>query len=313
VLVVGDTIIDEYYYVGPMAKSAKENVIATKYLSEERFAGGVLAAANHCAGLCGRVDLVTCLGSRDSHEGFIRGRLKPNVRPRIFYRDDAPTVLKRRYVEDSYKRKLFEVCFLEQGPLAAEDERRVCDHLDDVLPDYDLVLVTDFGHGFIGPRMIETLCRKSRFLAVNAQTNSANVGYNLVTKYPRADYISIDDPEARLAAQDPHSAIEHVIRRLGERVDCTKFAITHGNHGCYVQAAGEGLIKIPAFTTRVLDTVGAGDAFLAVSSPCVAAGMPIEWAGVLGNAAGAMKVGIVGHRSSVEKVPLLRSLSALLK
>ena len=45
VLVVGDTIIDEYHYVVPMAKSPKENVIATRYVSEEQFAGGVLAAA----------------------------------------------------------------------------------------------------------------------------------------------------------------------------------------------------------------------------------------------------------------------------
>ena len=39
----------------------------------------------------------------------------------------------------------------------------------------------------------------------------------------------------------------------------------------------------------------------------------MQIAGVIGNAVGAMKVGIVGHRSSVEKVPLMKFLTALLK
>lgn len=313
VLFVGDVIIDEYHYVLPMAKTPKENLVATRYISEERFAGGVLAAANHTAGLCDRVDLVTCLGAKESHEGFVRGHLKPNVGVRLFVRDDAPTVVKRRFVEESYKRKLFEVCFLEPEPLPAALEESVCEYLETVLPNYDLVVVTDFGHGLIGPAMIRTLCAGSRFLAVNVQTNSANMGYNLVTKYPRADYISVDAPEARLAAQEPRADLVHVVERLRARVDCGKMAITHGNHGCLMYGDGGEVTRIPAFTTRVLDTVGAGDAFLAVSAPCVAAGLPFEWSGVLGNAAGALKVGIVGHRSSIEKVPLLKTVDALLK
>jgi hypothetical protein len=39
----------------------------------------------------------------------------------------------------------------------------------------------------------------------------------------------------------------------------------------------------------------------------------METVGFIGNAVGAMKVAIVGHRSSVEKVPLIKFLNALLK
>jgi sugar/nucleoside kinase (ribokinase family) len=59
--------------------------------------------------------------------------------------------------------------------------------------------------------------------------------------------------------------------------------------------------------------MGAGDAFLAVTSPLVAAGGDMDLVGFVGNAVGAMKVGIVGHRQSVEKIPLLKYLTALLK
>jgi sugar/nucleoside kinase (ribokinase family) len=89
--------------------------------------------------------------------------------------------------------------------------------------------------------------------------------------------------------------------------------ITRGNHGCMAYSRKDGFCKIPALTSNVLDTVGAGDAFLSVSSPCIAMGLPLEQAAFIGNAAGALKVGIVGNRSSVEKGPLLKFLTTLLK
>ena len=70
---------------------------------------------------------------------------------------------------------------------------------------------------------------------------------------------------------------------------------------------------IPAFTGTVVDTVGAGDAFLAVTSPLVATGAPMQDVGFIGNAAGAMKVGIIGHSRSVEKVPLMKFVTSLLR
>ena len=59
--------------------------------------------------------------------------------------------------------------------------------------------------------------------------------------------------------------------------------------------------------------VGAGDAFLSVTAPLVQSGVPMELVGLIGNAVGAMKVGIVGHRQSVQRVPLMKFLTALLK
>jgi sugar/nucleoside kinase (ribokinase family) len=63
----------------------------------------------------------------------------------------------------------------------------------------------------------------------------------------------------------------------------------------------------------VIDTVGAGDAFFTVTAPLVAIGGQMVDIGFVGNAAGALKVGIVGHRKSVEKVPLMKFVTALLK
>ncbi|HZD26538.1 MAG TPA: PfkB family carbohydrate kinase, partial [Alphaproteobacteria bacterium] len=141
-----------------------------------------------------------------------------------------------------------------------------------------------------------------------------NHGYNAIGKYRRADYVCIDAPEARLAVRDRFSDLGEVIQGpLREQIDCNRVIVTHGQNGCVTFDLAEGLGKVPAFTRQVVDTVGAGDAFLSVTAPLVQAGMPMELVGVIGNAVGAMKVGIVGHRSSVQRVPLMKFLTALLK
>ncbi|MBI4445900.1 MAG: adenylyltransferase/cytidyltransferase family protein [Acidobacteria bacterium] len=313
ILLIGDTIIDEYHYCSPMGKSPKENVIATKYLSEEVFAGGILAAANHLASLCNRVHLVTCLGERDSREEFVRSHLKPNVDAAIFFRPDSPTVVKRRFVEPNYTRKLFEVSFLDEDATPLPVHHPLCEYVKRIVLNYDAVLVGDFGHGLFGPDLINSICQQAKFLAINVQTNSANTGYNLITKYPRADYICIDAPEARLALQDRTSTLEEIIRTLTNRLNSQCMAVTQGNHGCLVYSRREGFFKIPALNRNVVDTVGAGDAFYSITSPCVASGMPMEQVGLLGNAAGALKVSIVGNRSAIEKVALLKFITALMK
>jgi sugar/nucleoside kinase (ribokinase family) len=63
----------------------------------------------------------------------------------------------------------------------------------------------------------------------------------------------------------------------------------------------------------VVDTVGAGDAFLAVTAPLVAAGGAMDRVGFIGNVVGALKVEIIGHRQSVEKSAVIKGITALLK
>lgn len=312
-LVLGDIIIDEYHYCEPMGKSPKANLISTRYLSEEKFAGGVLAAANHAASISSNVHLVTCLGPETGMEKFVLSRLKKNITHKIFQRQDAPTVVKRRFVEPSYLNKMFEVSFLDNLAPLGKLEDPLCDYVESIIDDYDLVLVTDFGHGLMSRKLRELVCRKAKFLALNVQTNSANMGFNLVTKYPRANYVCIDEIEARLALQDRTTDLDYLIEELAKVMDADLTTVTHGHHGCLVFSQEEGLFKVPALTTNITDTVGAGDAFLSISSPCVATQTAPELAGFIGNVAGAISVGVVGNRSSVEKTPLLKFVSTLLK
>jgi rfaE bifunctional protein nucleotidyltransferase chain/domain len=314
VVLVGDTIIDEYQYVTALGKSSKENIVATLFKNREQFAGGVIAAANHVASFCKSVEIVTTLGGDDYPAAFLRAHIRPNVKLTPIRVENRPSTRKLRYVELGYLHKLFEVYTMNDAPVDEAVRNEIDRITAERVRDADVVIVTDFGHGMIASSTIDTLIKNSKFLAVNAQSNSGNHGYNLITKYPRADYICIDAPEARLAATDKFSDIASVIvDGLRGKIDCDAMIITHGSFGCYPFSSKTGVARVPAFTKTVVDTVGAGDAFLTITAPLVAAGGNIEDVAFIGNAAGAIKVGIVGHRSSVEKVPLVKFVTALLK
>jgi rfaE bifunctional protein nucleotidyltransferase chain/domain len=314
VVLVGDAIIDEYQYALPMGKPPKESVIAGRYQDREIFAGGVFAAANHVASFCKKVDVITCLGAIDSHEDLVRATLRPNVELHTLRRPGAPTTLKRRFVDPTSMRKLFELYVMDDSPLPAEMQAELDQRISELAPAADVVIATDFGHGLIGSSAVQTLAEFARFLAVNTQSNSANMGYNLITRYPKADYICIDAPEARLGISDRTSPIGEVARRIvEEHVECSNIIITHGRNGCVTHRLGGDTHTIPAFARNVVDTVGAGDAFLSVTAPLVAAGGRMDRVGFIGNVVGALKVEIVGHRKPVEKAALIKGVTALLK
>ena len=313
-LIIGDTILDEYVYVEPLGKPAKENIIATRYRSREIFAGGAIATANLVGQMCQSVDLVTLLGKEDSREDFVRASLNQNVKLVPFYRQDGQTTVKSRLVDPAYVKKLIEVAYISDEALPVPEQAVLNGWVEANIANYDAVIVNDFGHGMIDKGLVDIVCRKSKFLAVNAQTNSANRGYNLITKYPRADFICIDEPEARLAAVERYAPIETVVReKLEKSIDCHTFVITHGKLGSIVYTPQAGVKRIPALTGEAIDTIGAGDAFFALAAPLLAAGSDPFLAAFIGNAVGAMKVRIVGQRHQITKPEILKYLSTLLK
>ena len=150
VVLVGDTIIDEYQYVSALGKSSKENIVATLFRNREQFAGGVIAAANHVASFCKSVEIVTDARRRRFiprlSSGRTSGRTSSSPPIRI---QGRPTTRKLRFVEMGYLHKLFEVYTMNDTPLE-ETEREQIDRItaERVRP-ADVVIVTDFGHGMI--------------------------------------------------------------------------------------------------------------------------------------------------------------------
>jgi hypothetical protein len=181
VLVVGDAIMDEYRYVTAIGKAIKENALSLKFERSEEFRGGVWAAASHTRSFCPATDVMT----------------------------GANVMWNVRYVDSIYLRKLSggSPGARQRGGGQGLRHRR--------LRPRDRDRLRAWAHDEGSDR--STFTKEARFLAVNAQTNSSNFGFNMITKYPRADFMVIDEMEARLAAHDKDSPIEDVILALGYR------------------------------------------------------------------------------------------------
>ncbi len=313
VLVLGDIIIDEYHYTRPLGQTGKGNVLAVQYESQERFAGGAIAVANHVAGFTRKVTLLGGLGGQASHEDFIRKHLRDNIQPRFFTNDTAHTLVKRRYIGDDAS-KLFEVYFGGEALTSAEIESDICRWLDGHLERFDAVIVPDFGNGFITSGMIDSLAGGARFLAVNTQVNSGNRGYHVITRYPRADFVSLNEPELRMAAGNRQGDIEHIARDIAAQLGAAHLAVTRGTRGVLMQeCAIDASHAIPALSERVVDRIGAGDAFLSLAGLCLCADIPADIAAFFGSIAGAMNVQTVCNREPVDPVQFQKYLTTLLK
>ena len=313
VLVIGESIIDEYHYCETMGKSGKDPILAVRYLESEKFGGGVLAVANHIAKFSNNVSLLTFLGSSDSQEEFICEQLDPKINKTFLYQPNQPTIVKRRFVEIYPFQKLFEVYLMGDGEGDEAQSEALCARLEEVLPNFDVVVVMDYGHGMISAQAVEVLCNRAPFLAVNVQANSHNHGFNTISKYPRADYICISESEVRLDVRGRRRDLNDIVLDVSERLGCDNVLITFGDRGCLSYSKEDGFSQIPAFTTNVVDRTGAGDAVFSVTSLCVAQKAQMDVVGFVGNSLGAQAVATVGHRNSTDRVALFKQIESLLK
>ena len=266
VLFLGETIYDIYHYGKLLARPLKEPIICVEHQDTEVFKGGVQAAASHVKSLVARVNLASSV-----------------------------VISKERFVEQAKTRKLFEV-YGQVGRLSSPYWPS--------LREYDVVAVTDYGHGMMTPQMIESVCHEAPFLAVNVQANAGNYGFNLATKYPRANYLCVDEMEARLATQNQHGPIEQSLEALARIAP--RVVITLGSKGA-IGLDRAGVHRSEAFADAVIDTMGSGDAFFAVTA-CMAEDAEMPDLLRIGNAAGKLKAQIMGHRGSVTKDALRRYL-----
>ena len=313
VLVIGDTILDEYQYCQAIGKSSKDPTLALKYESHDLFAGGVLAVANHVANFANKVQLVTVLGEQDRREKFIRSQLHSNVSPYFVYHPSAPTLIKRRFVEGYSLNKLFEVYVMNDSYLPEELNKSVSQWLREELPKYDLVISADFGHGAISKETVRTLAAKARFLSINTQANAGNRGLHTVTRYPRSDYVCIAEHELRLETRAQNGNIRPQMHFLAQKLGCCQFVVTRGRNGCAVCDENGDFVQIPSFAQNVVDRVGAGDAFLAVTSLAASLGVSSEILGFIGSVVGSLAVEILGNKKSIDKPSVQKHIVSFMK
>lgn len=316
VLVVGDVIIDEYVFCEVQGLMSKNVAYSARLHRNERYLGGSIAIARHIASFCDDVTLMSIVGDEPEFRATFENVLSDEVKVDFTYSPEYPTIVKRKYVtEDTKNDELNKVFAITNIPLDmridAESKEMFRQRLKTAIDGADVVVLCDFGHGLIDRKTKELIEKNARFLVINCQTNSSNLGQNLITKYTRADAFSLDDRELKLAFSDYNESLEQSFIRLSNHLHGCGWH-TCGSRGAEVIDEHEHIMRCPAFDAQVKDTIGAGDAFFAVAALCAGARMPWELGTFMGNIAGSLAAGIVGNAQPVEKVNVLKYASTLL-
>lgn len=279
VLVVGEPIIDVYRFVTPEGISSKSPSISARFQYEERYEGGSIAIKNHLLGFSEKVNI--CV---------------PNI--------IVPE--KIRYISGS--QRIFEVTHIEDQ----KANEHLIDRMLEQAKEADVVILADFGHGLFEGPMLDACENISTFVGLNVQTNSSNFGFNVFTKHKRFDYLCIDTREARLAEHDRYSSPIDLVQRIRSKQHPSIISMTAGPNGSYMLAR-EKEFHCPAFSDNIIDAVGAGDCFFAISTCLLTTGCKEELIPFIANVAAGLKCKIVGNKSSVSKASLLKACASILK
>ncbi len=315
ILVVGDAIIDEYIYCNVQGMMSKDMGYSARYQYKEQYLGGTLAVARHLASFSENVTLMSVIGTEENVHSRMLDELSDKMRVDMTYSNVFESIVKSRYVSLNEKREEIDKVFAVNNlPMPMRIDKEALDKFKDKLKnkisDFDVVVLCDFGHGLIDREIMKIIQENATFLAINCQTNSSNYGKNLITKYKRADVFALDQKELNLAFSEYWQSEDELLVRLSEHFGSPGW-LTQGSQGA--TSVNNGHLKTcPAFTLKVKDTIGAGDAFFALASLAVAAGASMEMGTFMGNIAGALAANIVGNKESIEKVNVLKYASTLL-
>ncbi len=313
VLVLGEGILDEYVTCSTLGQSTKSPNVVGRFLSQERYLGGALAVANHLAGFCRQVRLISLLGQEQTEEEWIRAQLRPPVQARFLHKAGAPTIVKRQYREVYFANTLFELNYLNEAPLADAEVDLLDQWLREEVIQADLVVVADYGHSMLGDRSIRTICEQAKYLVASTPANAANLGYHTISQYPRADYFCLAEHDLRLDRRSRSGDVSQLLEQVARTLQAQKSAVTIGSKGCLCYAVETGCLHVPALATRVVDRFGAAESFLAVTSLCAVLRVPLEELAFLGNVAGAEAVSVMGNSRFLEEAAFRRHVESLLK
>lgn len=315
ILVIGDVIIDKYTYCNVQGTMSKDIGYSARESHSEEYLGGSAAIARHLSNFTDSVTLMSIIGNEEEIRLRFFDELADSIHLELMYSSEFPTIIKHRYLTRNAKReeyrKIFSVNNIpEKMQYEKEVRRKFNEKLKERVSDFDVVFVCDFGHGLLDAEAIRIVQEKAKLLVLNCQTNSTNKGLNIITKYTRADFFSLDQEELKLALPEDALDEEAGLKKLAKYLGGNGW-LTRGSAGAWGICEGE-ILECPAFALSVKDTVGAGDAFYAVAGCFAAAGASTELGIFMGNIGGALGANIVGNKDAIEKVNVLKYANTLM-
>tara|TARA_Y100000741_G_C18250405_1_gene557091 strand:- start:82 stop:1596 length:1515 start_codon:yes stop_codon:yes gene_type:complete len=314
VLIIGETIIDQYSFCEAIGKSGKEPILVFRDLYKKQYTGGVIAIAKHLSEFVKKIDLISYLGFNDEYKNFIKKNITKNINPYFLKKKNSPTIVKKRIIDYTSNNKIIGLYNLNDEALDDEDEKKLATKINKIIKKYDIVIVSDYGHGFISKKNAELICKKAKFSSLNAQINAANIGYQTMKNYSSLDCVIINENELRHEMRDRSTNLSKLMKSLSSRQLIDNLIVTRGQSGSIMFNKKENkFYQCDAFATKVIDKVGAGDTMLSLISIMLRANINKNLALFSASLAAANSVESQGNSESIKKINILKSIEHLLK
>lgn len=314
ILVIGETIIDQYNFCEAIGKSGKEPIMVLRETEKEQYLGGVLGIARHLSELASRIMVISMLGEKKEYFQDIKKALPKNIKTQFIYKKNSPTIVKKRYVDHISKYKVFGMYNFNDEILNKKNELTFNKILKKKLKKYDLVIVSDYGHGFISKKSANIICRNSKFLALNTQINASNIGYHTIKNYKNFNTLIINEKEIRHEMRDKASKVESLMTLLAKEKNIKNLIVTMGRSGSVLyNKAKNKFFYADAYANNVVDKIGAGDTMLAVIALCIKFNIDSNMSLLISSLAAAQSVENMGNKYSINKINMLKALETILK
>ena len=313
VLVIGETIIDQYVFCEALGKSGKEPVLVLRDLQTQEYLGGSIAIARHLSSFCKNISVLSFIGKDNEYKSFIEDNIEENISLNFFNKFDSPTIVKRRFVDHVDRKKVLGVYSINDSLLKEDEEDKFIESFDKLSQEHDVIIISDYGHGIITPKIANHISNSEKFVSLNAQVNAANIGTHNIRKYHDINCLIINETELRHEMRQREGDAERMAITLKEIVKANYITVTQGKNGAFIVNGDLNSEKCVGFASQVIDKVGSGDALLALLSICLYREFDEKLSLFIGSLAAAQSVETLGNSSPVNKIKLLKTISHLLK
>lgn len=286
VLVVGDVMLDRYWF-GDVSRISPEAPVPVARIGRmEERAGGAANVARNIASLGGKASILSVVGDDEAATALERLMREDGIST-LFKRDAAiSTTIKLRVV--ARQQQLIRLDF-EDAP----SYEILADKLEEyqaVLAEHDVVILSDYGKGGLThvARMIELARAAGKPVLIDPKGDD-------YAKYAGATLLTPNRSEFKEVAGSWQNEEQLIAKAqaLRSQLQLDALLVTRSEEGMTLFRA-DGALHQPTFAREVFDVSGAGDTVIGTLGLAMAAGLPLPVAMSLANAAAGIVVGKLG-------------------
>lgn len=302
VLVVGDVMLDRYWY-GPTSRISPEAPVpVVKVDNVEERPGGAANVAMNIASLGAESRLVGLTGLDDAARALSATLNNVNVQCDFVAVPTHPTITKLRIL--SRNQQLIRLDF-EEG-FEGVDAQPLHDRISAALPKIGALVLSDYAKGALAS--VETMIQLARAAGVPVLVDPKGTDF---ARYRGATLLTpnLSEFEAVVGkCKDEAQIVERGMKVIAD-FDLSALLVTRSENGMTLLQPGKAPLHLPTQAQEVFDVTGAGDTVIGVLAATLAAGDSLEEACFMANAAAGVVVGKLGT-STVSTVELENAIRA---